>query len=179
MRMLVAMVIAGASAAGAAVAQAQEADVASRDAMRKLAFLVGEWEGQAWAQRGPGSRTELRQTESVRFSNSGHALVIEGTGWQRDSTGAERLVFNAVAVVTHDAERGYRMRSALMEGRTGDFELTLEDGGFRWGFETPEGRVRYSMRLTADGEWHETGEFSRDGAAWRPFIGMRVRKVDR
>jgi len=153
----------------------QEPGAASRDAMRKLAFLEGEWEGEASIQ-GPGGHRQLRQTESVRYSNSGHVLVVQGTGWEKGADGAERLAFNAVAVIAHDPQAGYRMRSYTMEGRSGDFELTLSDSGFVWGFDTPDGRVRYTMQITPQGEWREVGEFSRGGAPGRPFIEMVVRK---
>jgi hypothetical protein len=154
----------------------QEPGAASREAMRKLAFLEGEWEGEAWTQMGPGPRRQLRQTESVRYSNSGHVLVIQGTGWEKDGNGADRMAFNAVAVISHDPQAGYRMRSYTMEGRSGDFEIVPSDSGFVWGFDFPEGRVRYTMRLTPEGEWSEVGEFSRGDAPARPVIEMVVRK---
>jgi hypothetical protein len=156
-------------------ASAQAPAVPSRDAMRALAFLEGEWEGEATVS-GPGGPLRLRQTESVRYSNSGHVLVIQGTGWRADAAGPEQLAFNAVAVISHDPQAGYRMRSYTMEGRSGDFELTPSDSGFTWGFATPQGQVRYAMRLTPQGEWHETGEFVAGEGPARQFIELRVRK---
>jgi hypothetical protein len=160
----------------AGAARAQEAGAGGREAMRRLAFLEGEWEGEAWIESGPGERRRLRQTETVRYSNSGHVLVIQGTGWESEAGGAERMAFNAVAVVSHAADAGYRMRSYTMEGRTGDFELTVSDSGFVWGMEFPAGRVRYTMRLTPEGEWREVGEFFRGEAPGRTVIELRVRK---
>jgi hypothetical protein len=154
---------------------AQEGTVPAREAMRKLAFLEGEWEGEATIQ-GPGGSTRLRQTESVRYSNSGHVLVVQGTGWETDAGGAERLAFNALAVISHDPQAGYRMRSHTMEGRVGDFALTVSDSGFVWGMDVPGGRVTYTMRLGPRGEWREVGEFSRGEGPGRPFIEMVVRK---
>jgi hypothetical protein len=174
MRTLTLVLVAGLGTASGL--RAQEVDVPSRAAIHRLDFLVGEWAGEATVLTRSG-RLTLRQTELVRYSNSGHALVIEGTGWQADSTGAEHIAFNAVAILTHDPQAGYHMRSATMDGRTGDFELTLDDHGFTWGFDTPQVHTRYTMRLTPEGEWHEVGEFSRDGTEWRQFIELRVRKV--
>ena len=176
MRTWVGVVLASAMASGAA--RAQEAGPATVEAMRSLAFLVGEWEGEAWTQTGPGQRLTFRQTESVRFSTSGHVLFIEGAGWERAPDGTERLAFNAAAILTHEPSAGYTMRSALMEGRTGEFTVVPSDSGFTWGFETPQGgKVRYAMRLTPEGAWRETGEFSADGTSWQQFFEMVVRRV--
>jgi hypothetical protein len=156
-------------------AAAQERDVPSREPMRKLAFLEGEWEGEATIND-PGGVKRLRQTESVRYSNSGHALIIQGTGWEKDAGGAEHLVYNAVAVMTWDQRGGYRMRSFLMEGRTGEFAVEPSDSGFTWGFDIPEGKIRYTMTLTPAGEWHEVGEFSRANGPAMRTMEFTVRK---
>jgi hypothetical protein len=160
------------AAPGSAAAQGHA--VPSREAMRALAFLEGEWEGDATVH-GPGGALRLRQTESVKYSNSGHALLVQGTGWEKDSTGAERIAFNAMAIITHDG-RSYRMRSYLMEGRSGEYEVVPSDSGFTWGFDIPQGKVRYTMRLTPAGEWQEIGEFIRENAAPVRTVELLVRK---
>jgi hypothetical protein len=33
------------------------------------------------------------------------------------------------------------------------------------------------MRLTPEGAWRETGEFSADGTSWQQFFEMVVRRV--
>ena len=59
-----------------------------------------------------------------------------------------------------------------------DARATVENGVVTWGFETPNGQVRYSFRQTAEGAWHETGEFSPDkGATWIPFFEMSLHRV--
>jgi len=150
---------------------------ARRAAMARLGFTAGDWEGPAWYQTGPGRRDSLWQTEEVRFKLRGQILLVEGLG-RRGSPGAlGDTAFNAVAVVDWLPERGYAMRSHTIEGRVGTFPLALTDSGFVWGFEVPGGRVRYTMRLTAAGEWLERGEFSADGERWFPTFEMRLQRT--
>lgn len=52
-----------------------------------------------------------------------------------------------------------------------------KDGAFVWGMETPMGKMRYTIRLDAQGRWHETGEGSRDGQAWTQFFEMTLTKA--
>ena len=145
---------------------------AQREAMSRLRFLAGEWSGDAWYQPGPGARRRLRQSESVQSKLGGQVLLVEGTG--RDSSGA--VVFNALATISYSPENGYRLHSHTLDGNEGDFALTLTDSGFVWGFDVPQGHLRYTMHLTPEGTWVETGEFSRDGTTWQQIMEMRVRR---
>jgi hypothetical protein len=44
-----------------------------------------------------------------------------------------------------------------------------------WTREVPGGRVRNTARYTSD-EWHEVGEFSRDGTSWTQVMELRLRR---
>jgi len=47
-----------------------------------------------------------------------------------------------------------------------------------WGFQTPQGgRVRYTIKLTDQGDWFEIGEFSADEKNWRKFFEMTLQRV--
>ena len=152
---------------------------AQRDAMARLGFIAGDWEGPAWYQVAQGRRDTLWQTEHVLYKLRGQILLVEGLGRRRVGTALGDTAFNAVAVIDWLPERGYVMRSHTLEGREGSFPLDLADSGFVWGFEVPEGRVRYTMRLTPAGEWNEHGEFSRDGQRWFPTFEMLLRRAGR
>ena len=67
------------------------------------------------------------------------------------------------------------MSSHLANGLLGDFAVTLVDRGVSWWREVPGGTVRNTARFTAD-EWHEIGEFSRDGTTWPQIMEMRLRR---
>ncbi len=60
---------------------------AQRAAMKKLAFLVGEWSGEASVLRGPGQFVDLVQTESAQFKRDGLLLVIKALVVSRPTAG--------------------------------------------------------------------------------------------
>lgn len=167
--------------ARAAAAQPSASDPAARrQAMQRLAFLVGEWSGDARTTTGPGRTLNVRQTESVRFVLGGQALVIEGVGRELANGVPGDTVFHAFGVLDWRPERGYQLRSMTLEGREGVFPVevaTGEPAGISWGFEVAGGRTRFIMRIEPDGTWHERGEFSRDGTQWFPTMELRVRRT--
>jgi len=180
MRRLHALAVAGMLWANPLVAQANVQTppdtAARREAMARLAFLVGEWSGEATYHGGPGDSQTLRQTESVQWKLGRQMLLIEGVGRRLTDGEVGDTAFDALATIDWLPDRGYAMRSTTLEGRQATFTLTLSDHGFTWGWEVAGGRVRYTMELTSEGEWHERGEFSRDGEQWQRFIEMRLRR---
>lgn len=87
---------------------------------------------------------------------------------------------DALAVISWDEAKKTHRFSTYLYSRPGA-ETTLTVTGpntAEWGLETPQGRMRYIIRLTEKGEWHEVGAFSRDGGkTWMQFIEMRLTKV--
>lgn len=149
----------------------------AREAMKALEFLVGEWQGEAWVQMGPGPREIVRQHERVEWEVDGEVLLIRGRGVQTDpDTGEERVGHLAMATVAWDAARGaYSMWSYASGRGTGQPELDVRDRGFVWVHAVPGGRARYTMHLDEQGRWVESGEYSPDdGATWYPFFGMTL-----
>jgi hypothetical protein len=140
---------------------------AKRKAMEKLAFIVGDWGGEATAMIGRGQQVRVYQTEWVRPKAMGQVLAVEGVGRRLTAGGLTDTLFHAFAVIDWSADRGYFMRSNVADGRYGEFPIAVTDNGFVWGFELPGGmgRVRYTMTL-ADGLWHENAaEEEPDGPA--------------
>jgi hypothetical protein len=149
---------------------------ANRAAIDQLEFMVGRWLGDAWMQRGP-TRVSTTMSETVERKLGGVVLQVEGVGTVADTgAGAPRTVHHALAVVSFDPQAGtYGMRSYIASGQFGDFALTLIPGGVTWTREVPGGRVRNTAHI-ANGEWHEIGEFSRDGVTWTQIMEMRLRR---
>lgn len=157
----------------AAVANAQRApDVAAqRQAMRKLAFLVGDWSGDATVVL-PSGPAKVRQAEHVEYKLDGLILVVEGTG--RNEAGDVR--FRAFATISYDeTAQKYRFRS-YSDGRYLDTDLTASKSGFEWGYDAGPAKVRFAMRLTPSGEWSETGEVTVGSNPPRKTLDMLVRK---
>jgi hypothetical protein len=160
-------------------ANAQHAPNASAQAMQKLAYLVGEWRGKASVIMGPGGPVEAAQHEVVEWAAGGTVLTIAGRGTVIEG-GAERVVHDAFATIWWDAEGNrYRMRAHLANGQAVDAAPVVGADTLVWGFHHPQaGQLRYTITLTADGDWHEIGERSVDGKTnWMKIIEMRLTKI--
>jgi len=142
--------------------------------MKKLAFLVGQWSGEARVQSSPGEELLLRQSEDVQYKLDGLLLLVEGTG-RNQSDGA--VAFRALATIGFDDTTGvYRMR-AYTGGRVTDAELKLAENGrgFDWGFSAGPAKISYVMRLNEKGEWSEVGEMKFGDQPARKIVEMTVR----
>ncbi len=142
-------------------------------AMKKLSFLVGQWEGSATVMRGPGQNLELVQTEKIELRNNDTILVIEGTG--RDKT-TGKIAFEAFGIVSWDNEkREYTIR-AYSEGRKVDSVFESDGAGFAWGFDTGPVKIRHVMRLSGEGEWVENSTVKLIDGREVPTVRMRLKK---
>jgi hypothetical protein len=162
------------ASAGSLAAQAPD-PAAAQAAISRLEFMIGRWRGEAWQQRG-SERVQTRMLEIVERKLGGAVLLVEGRGTIPVTGAEDRVVHHALGVISFDPGSGkYTLRSWLANGQSGDFELTLIDGGVVWTREVPGGRVRNTARYTSD-EWHEVGEFSRDGISWTQVMELRLRR---
>ena len=158
--------------ANGAIAQTPAA-LNSREAMQKLRLWPGHWTGSSvWSMRGKEERSTVEET--VAWKVDGHALLVNGLG--KDAEG--QIVHEALAVLSYNSfESKYHLNSWLRDGRSTDawFKIVGENQ-FQWGFDTPQGKIRYSITLT-EKTWKETGEFSSDGTQWYPFLTMDLTKA--
>ncbi|HYC62349.1 MAG TPA: hypothetical protein VEK79_22545 [Thermoanaerobaculia bacterium] len=149
------------------------------DEMRKLDFLLGDWTGEAWIQMGPGKPQTVVQNEKVTAKVGGKAFLVEGLGREKLADGAlGKVVHETVALIWWDEQKKtYRFDAHTADKGSVDttIDLTAPNTAV-WGFDTPQGKVRYTIRLTEKGEWSEIGEFSRDGTKWMKFFEMTLTK---
>jgi hypothetical protein len=160
---------------------AQGSVSAQREAIKKFDFLVGQWKGSGWNEQAPGQRHTFSINETVQSKLGGLVLLIEGIGKAKMPGDEEGPVMHqALATLSYDEQaRRYRFISYTAEGRFGDNEARLIEGGLEWGFQIPQGgRIRFTIKLTPQGEWFEIGEFSQDGKTWRRFLEMTLRRVN-
>lgn len=149
---------------------------AQRAEMKKLDMMVGRWEGTGWMQRGP-TRETFRGSENIQRKLDGLALLVEGKFFDSAKGAPERVVHETLAVLNFDPkEKGYKFRTYLATGSSGNHDATLIDGGWQWGFQMAAGHVRFTIKFTAD-TWHEIGEFSTDGKTWMKNFEMTLKKV--
>lgn len=153
-----------------------------RAAMKKLEFLVGKWEGEAWSATANQSKVTMKQTEVVRWALDNSILIVEGLGKRVDpDTQKENIVHEALGILFYDPQaKQYRLNSYVADGRNAIAEAWLTDNAeFIWKVKTPNGYlIRYTVKLNAAGQWTEKGELSSDGESWRQFFGMLLNKVD-
>jgi hypothetical protein len=173
-------VLAAPRAAAAQEAATTTSESARRETLEPLLWLVGEWEGEGWIQKGPGERSTFTIHERAETALGDRLIVVEGVG---RSTGegedAGQVVHHAFGVLSWDGEQGdYRFSTYRADDTGVDARATVEDGVVTWGFETPQGQVRFHIRQMEDGAWRENGEFSPDqGTTWYPFFEMTLRRV--
>jgi hypothetical protein len=147
--------------------------ISSQEAIKKLSFMEGKWEGKSNVSTGPGQTLELDQYENVEIRMDGKLMAFEGKGYNEGE-----LEFNAFAVITFDeSKQEYEMQSWLATGQKTDaYVRLLDDRKWEWGFEVPQGKIRYFITLNEKGQWYEVGEFSSDGATWYPSFNMLLDK---
>jgi hypothetical protein len=152
-----------------AIAQEAAADEGLAE-MKKLASMIGTWEGTASIQMGP-TKTAATSSEKVEYRLGGRVIVVEGLHHAQENP--DQVVHHALGVISWNAaEQQYRFRTWLHDGRQGDHVMKLVDPNtIQWFLNSPQGEVRYTIRI-ADGKWNETGEISRGGENWQPFFEM-------
>ncbi len=142
-----------------------------RQAMQTLAWMDGEWVGEATIFMGPGRTSTHVHTERIGPMLGGSIKVIEGRSMGEDGAAG----FNAFAVVSwDDAEDRYKMRS-YANGQAGDFPLTATPDGFRWSTPGRGGEMRYTTTFR-DGAWVELGDFVAEGREPMRVIELRLRR---
>ncbi|MGB7848426.1 MAG: hypothetical protein WBL63_22625 [Candidatus Acidiferrum sp.] len=141
--------------------------------MKRLAFLIGKWAGEAHLLRGTGEQLELSQTENAEYKLGGLILIIEGVGLNRMDG---KVALQALAIVSYDDEaHSYRMR-AYNDGRYLETDLKLlEDGrGCTWGFTLGDIKTSSTLRINEAGEWTELTEIAVGSQPWRNLMELKV-----
>lgn len=148
--------------------QSLSTDSISQKEVGKLAFIVGEWEGEGWKMERDGKKHTFTQSENIQFKLDGTALLIEGLGKDKG-----QIIHNALAIITYNkAENNYSFNSFLSSGLGGSFKAELLDGKLYW---YPNEYVRYIISLNDKGQWYETGEMNRQDN-WFQFFEMTLNK---
>ncbi|RYY26183.1 MAG: DUF1579 domain-containing protein [Sphingomonadales bacterium] len=156
-------------------AQAQATDTvaiaAQKEAMKKLDWMHGVWRGPAVSQ-GPQGSHEVTQTERIGSFLDGTLTVMEGKGYSPDGS----VGFNALGVVSYDAQAKSYWLTSWALGRGGKFAMTVTDTGYVW--EIPAGAmtIRYTATLVGS-TWTEVGDYIAPGQPARRFFKMELKRV--
>lgn len=147
----------------------------AREALRPVAGLLGQWEGEASVRMGPGEPRRILQSEDIVWGASQSVIIIRGTG--RDPSTRD-IVFEAAATLWFDAEAGRIRMRTHRDGRSVEPEVEIRPDTIIWGFPVPGGRIRYTIALTAD-TWHEVGDYITEGRPPMRTVEMRLRRLAR
>jgi hypothetical protein len=143
-----------------------------RAEVKKLDSMVGQWKGAGWIQQG-AKRETFTGTETVQRKIDGLALLVEGSFTNPEG----KVIHETLAVLAFDPQaKGYRFRTYLATGRSGEHDLKIIPDAYEWGFSFTGGEARYTIK-TANDVWFEIGEFSKDGKNWVKFFEMKLDKV--
>lgn len=146
--------------------------------MKKLDFLVGQWQGEGWIMLGPGQRHTFRQTENVQRKVDGTVLLIEGVGKSKDPKNEGAIIHNAFAIITYDnSAKAFRWYAVRANADPVDTQLKVSEKTFIWGMTNQGGEIRFTIKINEKGQWFEVGEFSRDGKTWQKFFEMTLERV--
>lgn len=159
----------------------ENVDDKRKAAMKKLDFLIGDWEGKGWIQIGR-ERKEFTTRESLTSKLNGKIVVVEGLGKSKDEkTGVERIVHNAYGIFSYNEEMGkLQFRFFREAGDDGQTTPEFGENTFVWGFEVPESgaTIRFSERINEKKNWLEIGEVSMDkGKTWFKFFEMELSRI--
>jgi len=165
------------------LAFAQQIDSVQINEMKKVQWLTGKWKGDGWIMFGPGQKHPFSQTETISSKLNGILLTIEGLGINHKSDeGKPKIVHQAFAVLSYDSKnQKFKMRAYKSDGAFVDADAEIdENGNFIWGFNHPyAGEIRFTIKQNEKGQWHETGEVSRDkGKTWFQNFEMILNKIE-
>jgi len=145
---------------------------AQLEAMAKLSFLVGEWEGNVVSYLPDGSTSTHRSTDSVTLLNNGTLLMIVGRNWAPGATDEEEPVSEHTALFNYDerADR-YDLRTYYSGDFASGYIEYVNDDGARWFIERDGVKMRFDILNDGPDSWKEKVEMSTDdGLTWEPTI---------
>jgi hypothetical protein len=147
---------------------------AQREAMQKLAFLVGKWAGEAYLLRSATEFVELIQTEEAQYKLDGLILTIEGVG---RTVSVGQTLLQAYGIISYDDESGRYSMRAFNDGRFLEAEVKLleQEEGLTWGFALGEIKTKSVLRINERGEWTEVAEIFMGSQPPKKLLELTVR----
>ncbi|MCG8577420.1 MAG: hypothetical protein MI810_21240 [Flavobacteriales bacterium] len=146
-----------------------------------LSFMEGNWSGTGWIMIARERKTFV-QTESIEARPFENILVVEGLGYDDDSSLIEkRIIHSAFGVISFNEEIGcLTMLSFSTTGGKMENEIVLTgDKKLEWSFKNENGmEIRFREDFSKEGYWLEVGEYSFDGGEeWVPFFEMTLKRI--
>lgn len=150
------------------------------DKLQPLAPLLGQWSGEGWT----GSlklRRPFRMQAQAQARFNGKVILFDMVGLAASADGAgEGPLHEMVAMLSWDPDaNSYRIRAVRTDGNYIEAKvLELTDKKLVWILE-PGGsrRIRHTITINEQGQWHEIGELSRDsGKNFLAYLDLTLDK---
>ena len=142
-----------------------------RDAISKLAFLVGNWEGAGISYAADGAQTAYFDTEYVRFDLDQAVLLINAKGQRADGSTSYQLH----TVIYYDVAAAHYVYTPYAGRTPRSFQCELEEGP-KLLCLNKEKNYRLSFQRLPDGKWNEFGERLSEGT-WSKSFETRLTEV--
>lgn len=143
------------------------------EAMKKVEFMLGEWEGTGWVQMG-SKRTTFDVKEGVQLRAGGTVISFQGTG-KDPKTGV--VGHDAFGVLSYDlSTKAYSIQSWVMNGNSGIFPAKIGEKRIDWEIAVEGRQIKYSIHIDNEGDWVEKGEVKTEGDRWFQFMEMKLKR---
>lgn len=175
MRVSVAVLLGLGAATAALAAEEPAVDKAQVDAIAPIAWMAGEWRGEATMQR-PEGASRTASWERVILAAGGTALLVQGRHHRIEADGKPgEAVHDTAGLLVYRPKLGKHVfMTQLANGRGGEFDARVEGEKLIWGMPAGPGQqIRYEIQRNAAGQWVEDGFFCR-GDACQPFFKMTL-----
>jgi hypothetical protein len=128
---------------------AQPSEAVAKEKMKSFTNWEGHWQGESSIQMGPGPQKKSRVDEHLEFKLDGTVMLIEGIGKSLELENENKIVHHALGIVSFDQTTSeYKLNSYLKDGRSTQAWLNIiEEGKYQWGFDIPNGKIKYSITL--------------------------------
>ncbi|QCK16118.1 DUF1579 domain-containing protein [Mangrovivirga cuniculi] len=152
------------------------------ESVDQLNFMVGKWDGNGWILGKDRIKKHFSQSEIIQSKVKGRALIVNGLGYEIDSTGAitDREIHEAFGIISYNNERKTvtMISFSSMKGRMESDMMILGEKKLQWSFkdEKSGATIRFTEDFSKENKWSEIGEVSMDGENWHQFFEMNLSK---
>ena len=156
----------------AAQAQSTYYNAENKEKIKSLNHLVGTWEGEGWIMsQKTREKIPFQQKEEVYYRLDSSIIEVHGIGLNQD-----KIVHDALAIISNKPDSDYTMNSFVGDGRTGEFEMKVDGERLIWEIPVDQGIIRYTI-LVNENTWTEKGDFGMNGN-WYSFFEMNLNRID-
>ncbi len=151
-----------------------------RNAINRVGFLAGRWEGTECVLMPDGKRQDCLSSDFAEAKLNGTVLVFEGVLKVKISPETNPLVvYEGLGILSFDENaQKYRLQHFGTDGITEVYECILSGKTLQCERRDKENAfVRVFLGVDNTGQWSERGERSQDGKTWHETFVTQMSKV--